>query len=220
MLNAIGSFIHLIYQAIGNYAIVLLIIGMAVGFLRIVSESNSLKNFKIKKRLAPEVAKIKEEEISEDEKTEKLNKLFKDNNFNAIPGMVIKILTSIISLIMFMVMLHPYERIGLPSDFVQPFLYFSNIFEKSQLTLSGLDFILPLVVTIFMVAAKEVGKPKELMDFKKLLTNFLVQYLIYMVVGNLLSHMYMIYWIGLSLGRFLVGLFLCPLRRKAYFGNK
>lgn len=211
MLYFFGHIINTLYNVIGNYSFTLIVIGLIMGLLRIINQAIALNGYNIKKKLEPQINKINSSNISDEEKIQKINTLLMDNKFNMMPAKIITIFIALFSMTIFVVMLNPYEYIGISKTFTESFLIYENIFDTS------LDLIMPFIIVVIHLFSAEIGKPLKLINKKELLLKFAMAYFTYTVFGSILMHVYIIYYLGIMLGGLISSIIMIKPRRKAYF---
>lgn len=214
MSNFIGIIIKSLFNLIGNYAIVLILIGIVVTLLQLYPQILKLLAYKKRIDLNPKVEEIKAMNLPKNEEEEKIGELFINNNYNPILSSIPTFIIGIVTFLIFLVMIRPYQYIGLPDDYTQSFLYYDNIFEKSS------DFIIPIIVILLRTISPILGKPIHLIDKKQILTNFLITSFTVIIFANVTFHVYIIYCLGLSIGSFLVNLILMIPRRILFNKNE
>lgn len=210
MFNFIGNIINSFYNIIGNYAIVLVIIGCFISLLNIYPKIVKIKAYALREKLNPQVEEIKSRNLPKDEEELEIGKLFQSKNYNPILANLPNIILGVVSMIIFIVVLNPFEYMGLSETFSQSFLYYNNIFDKS------FDIILPVVLAVAQTAAPLLGQPLKIINKKETVTSLISSLIVYLIFGNVICHLYIIYCLGMTIGNIITNAVLIIPRRKIF----
>ena len=210
MLNFIGNIINNLYNIIGNYTLVLILVGCFVSLINIYPKIVKLKGYIQREKLNPQVEEIKKKNLPKDQEEMEIGELFQSQNYNPILVNLPNFIFGILSIMLFMVVLSPDIYIGIPKNFSESFWYYDNIFEKS------FDIIMPLLTAIIQTISPLLGQPLQIIDKKQTITNFVVSVIMYLVFGSIICHLYIIYCFGLAIGNIITDTILIYPRRKKF----
>ena len=210
MLNFIGSIINNFYNIIGSYSLVLILVGCFVSIINIYPKIVKLKGYIQREKLYPQVEEIKKKNLPKDQEEMEIGKLFQLQNYNPILVNLPNFIFGIFSIILFVVVLNPNKYIGISENFSESFLYYNNIFDKS------FDIIIPLLIAIIQTISPLLGQPLKIIDKKQTIMNFVAYVITYLIFGNIICHLYIIYCFGLAIGKVITDIILIYPRRKNF----
>ncbi len=189
----IADFLIFISNKTVPIAFVILLMGVIAGLIRTISTFLQRRTQLISKKLEPEVAKIKEKYL-EEEQLAKLSDLYKANHYSFIIPTILKIVSIFISISIFSVV------INIPSFDLSnyhnstAFFAIKNIFEKQLIV------ILPILITLINIICMFITSTKKDLknNWKVNVISQIVLLFVNVVFSNIFAPIYAIYTLGSS----------------------
>lgn len=199
------SFLIRISNATFPIAYWYLIIGMFYGLVNHFILVNRLKNQKIIEGLYPEVQKIKNKKLTEDETDNELAVLYKKHGYNAFKPVLLSLLSTVLGVFVIFPLIRVDSELLSIYEKSLSFLWIDNIFAKN------ISIYLPLLVTI-LSNINEISKIK--LNKNSILSNVIliaISFAINVLMTRILSSAILVY----SLGRGISNLATMKLKNKA-----
>lgn len=197
-MDIVANIIIYIYNITGNFGVAIIIVSFISTLLSLLANYFNLNNQYIKNKYAKDVYIIKKDFENPEEQLEKINLLYKQDNYQYIIPVLLKIVVSIINIIIFIVILNYTKYIKI--DNINPsFLFIDDIFMPT------IDIKIPILCASISFICENIFCYKQLFkkeNLKQTLSSIfiaIISIITFTMYGNFFGQVYLIYILGISI---------------------